>query len=155
MDIRYKEINSEVKKYIKAIRTIHEHTLKDSISLWVIFAAATFYGISNEFLRIIAFSFGLYFYARIANSGDPSLLKKSEYENLQKIKKTLISKVKALENEQNKKTFMIRINDIHTKNGRIFEKNKKSWFGIKKIPHIFIASYLFYMACFIDSLLSW
>ncbi|MBS0917701.1 MULTISPECIES: hypothetical protein [Providencia] len=155
MDVRYKEINSEIRKYIKAIRAIHEHTLKDSVSLWVIFAAATFHGISNELLRIIAFSFGLYFYARIANSGDPSLLKKSEYENLQKIKKTLISNVKTLQNEKRKETFILRINSIHNKNGKIFERNKKSWFGIKKIPHVFIASYLFYMACFIDSVVSW
>ncbi|WP_322957945.1 hypothetical protein [Providencia huashanensis] len=154
MNGKYKEINSEIKKYITAVREINGHALKDSISLWVLFAAATFHGISTEYLRIIAFFFGLYFYARVTNSGDPALLKQSKYENLQKIRKSLIASVSSIQNEKTKENLKKRINYIHKMNGKFFEKNKKTWFGIKKIPHIFLASYLFYMACFIDSLLS-
>lgn len=154
MNEEYKEINSKIKKYIAAVREINGHALKDSISLWVLFAAATFHGISNEYLRVVAFFFGLYFYARVANSGDPALLKETKYKNLQKIRKSLIASVSSVQNEKTKKNLIKRIDHIHKMNGKIFEKNKKTWFGIKKIPHIFLASYLFYMACFIDSVLS-
>ncbi|MEQ4672674.1 hypothetical protein AB7W30_21305 [Providencia manganoxydans] len=104
MNEEYKEINSKIKKYIAAVREINGHALKDSISLWVLFAAATFHGISNEYLRVVAFFFGLYFYARVANSGDPALLKETKYKNLQKIRKSLIASVSSVQNEKTKKT---------------------------------------------------
>ncbi len=142
------KIKADIKKYNKSIKEMTDNTFKPSVSLWVIFTASAFSGIPNETLRMVAYILGSYFYYCVVRTGDASLIKKPKYENIQNIKKTLLSEIYSLPDGIHKKRILKCVKHIQKKHENLFEKNPNSWFGIKKAPHIFIASYIFYATCF-------
>ncbi|MEY0287985.1 hypothetical protein [Providencia rettgeri] len=146
------KVKADIKKYKKAIKDMKDNMLKPSVSLWVIFAASAFSGIPNEALKVIAYILGFYFYYKVVKTGDSSLTKETKYENIQHIKKSLLYDVNSLPNGIQKKRVLKCIKRIQKKHENFFEKNTKSWFGIKRAPLIFMASYIFYAACFLDSI---
>ncbi|HEK0728797.1 TPA: hypothetical protein SMP59_002103 [Proteus mirabilis] len=146
------KIKADIENYKKSIKEMTGNTFKPSVSLWVILTASAFSGISNDALKIIAYMLGFYFYYCVVRTGDASLIKEPKYENIQDIKKALLSEINSLPNGVHKKRTLKCVKRIQKKHENLFEQNPRSWFGIKKAPLIFIASYLFYVACFLDSI---
>ncbi|MBC5791127.1 hypothetical protein [Providencia sp. JUb39] len=147
-----KKIKADINNYKKSIKDMKDNMLKPSVSLWVIFAASTFSGIPDDTLKIIAYILGFYFYYKVVKTGDSALIKKPKYDNIQNIKKSLLSEINLLPDGKCKKRMLKCTKRIQKKHENFFEKNPKSWFGIKRTPLVFVASYIFYVTCFLDSI---